>query len=623
MSAIVGIFDRKGAPVPRALLRSLTHFLAYCGPDGRDTWSDGPVGFGHAMLRTARESLHEQNNERQPASLDGHLWITADARLDSRDDLRQELEKAGRSCGRVAADSELILHAYAAWGSECVRHLRGDFAFAIWDSRKKTLFCARDHFGIKPFYYADLDDHFIFSSVLDCVRLHPDVSDTLNETAIGDFLLFGLNYDGATTTFRDVRRLLPAHSLTIKKDEFFLKRYWSPPTQGRIRYRDANDYIEQFKILLQAAVKDRVRTDRVGVLLSGGLDSAAVATTARAVSKGPGEKLDLRAYTLVYESLIPDRDGAHARETAEFLKIPARYLALDNLQPFDGWDSSEWMWPEPAEDPFFAGLFDQFQMISEDCRVVLSGEGSDNLMDFQMWPHAKDLMRHREWRQLFSETLRYASMRRSPWPGIRRRVKHVLGKDHDAPRFPRWIAPDFLRRMSLEQRWKEAASLSPSEKHPILPRAHASLDSSQWAYLFEHENPGVTRRPVEVRYPFLDLRIVEYLLALPPFPWFFEKALLREAMIGCLPESVRRRPKTPLAGDPLAEWLKRSDPNWMAETPWCEETNRYVTRSDIAPLNGADETDELQAAIRPICLNFWLQSVRRVRYNLSAEARNG
>ena len=303
MSAIAGIFDRKGAPVPRALLRSLTHFLAYCGPDGRDTWSDGPVGFGHAMLRTAGESLHEQNNERQPASLDGHLWITADARLDSRDELRQEIEKAGRTCGRVAADSELILHAYAAWGSECVHHLRGDFAFAIWDSRTKTLFCARDHFGIKPFYYADLDDQFVFSSVLDCVRLHPDVSDTLNETAIGDFLLFGLNHEGATTSFRDVRRLLPAHSLTIRKDEFFLKRYWSPPTHGRIRYRNANDYIEEFKILLQAAVKDRVRTDRVGVLLSGGLDSAAVATTARAVSKGPGEKLDLRAYTLVYESL--------------------------------------------------------------------------------------------------------------------------------------------------------------------------------------------------------------------------------------------------------------------------------------------------------------------------------
>jgi asparagine synthase (glutamine-hydrolysing) len=619
LSAIVGIFDRKGAPVQRALLRNLTHFLAYCGPDGRDAWCDGPIGFGHAMLRTTRESLAEQ----QPASLDGQLWVTADARLDSRDELREEIERTGRSCNGLVTDSDLILHAYAAWGSECVHHLRGDFAFAIWDSRRKTLFCARDHFGVKPFYYADLDDQFVFSSVLNCVRMHPDVSDTLNETAIGDFLLFGINFENATTAFRDMRRIPPAHSLIVSKDEFFLRRYWSAPTNGRIRFRDANDYIEQFKILLQAAVKDRVRTDRVGVLLSGGLDSAAVASTARAISKGPGEKLDLRAYTMVYESLIPDRDGIHAKETAEFLKIPVRYLALDNLQPFEGWNSGEWMWPEPTEDPFFAGLFDQFQMISEDCRVVLSGEGCDNLMHFEMRSHSKDLLRRREWKQLLSETMRYASMRRSPWPGIRRRVKRVFGKNRDVPRFPRWIEPDFARRMSLDRRWNEAESPSAAEPHPILPRAHASLNSPQWAYLFEHENAGVTRRPVEVRYPFLDLRVVEYLLALPPFPWFFEKNLLREAMVGCLPESVRRRPKTPLAGDPLAEWLKRSEPNWMTEAPWSEETSRYVSRSAMMPLSGGGERDELSAAVRPLCLNFWLQSVRRVRYNLSAEARNG
>jgi asparagine synthase (glutamine-hydrolysing) len=610
LSAIVGIFDRKGAPVERALVRSLTHFLAYCGPDARDVWCDGSIGFGHAMLRTTRESLAEQ----QPASLDGRLWITADARLDCRDELHAEIEKT-RSCSGFATDPDLILHAYAAWGTECVHHLRGDFAFAIWDSHRKTLFCARDHFGVKPFYYADLDDQFVFSSVLDCVRLHPDVSDALNETAIGDFLLFGMNFDYATTSFRDVRRLSPAHSLIVSKDEFFLKRYWSPPTNGRIRYRNADDYLEHFKILLQAAVKDRLRTDRVGVLLSGGLDSASVATTVRALAKGSGEQVDVRAYTVVYESLIPDRDGVHAKETAEFLGIPARYLALDNLRPFGGWNSGDWMWPEPAEDPFFAGLFDQYQMISEDCRVVLSGEGSDDLMDFEIWPHAKDLIGRREWAQLFTETLQYASIRRSPWPGIRRRIERVFRKDHAEPVFPRWIAPDFARRISLEKRWKEAIPPSPSERHPILPRAHASLDSPQLAYLFEHENPGVTRRPVEVRHPFLDLRIVNYLLALPPFPWFFEKALLREAMAGCLPESVRRRPKTPLAGDPLAEWLRRFESNWMAEAPWSEETDRYINHRAVTSLNGAGERGELSAAVRPLCLNFWLQSVRRVRYN--------
>jgi asparagine synthase (glutamine-hydrolysing) len=384
VSAIAGIFDRKGAPVERSLLRDLTQFLSYCGPDWRDVWSEGPIGFGHAMLRTTRESL----TERQPLSLDGQLWIAADARLDGREELRLALVKAERRVSREATDPELILHAYAAWDSDCVRHLRGDFAFAIWDRRRQILFCARDHFGVKPFYYADLDGQFIFSTVLDCVRLHPDVSDALNETAIGDFLLFGMNGEMATTPFRDVQRLAPAHTLLISRDEFLLRRYWTPPVDGRIRYRHAHEYVEHFQVLLEAAVNDRLRTDAVGILLSGGLDSGAIASAARTLAGRSTPPIDLRAYTVVYESLIPDPDGPYAKETTEFLKIPARYLALDNLRPFEAWDRADWTWPEPAEDPFFAGLFDQFQLISQDCRVALSGEGCDNLMQFEMWPHA-------------------------------------------------------------------------------------------------------------------------------------------------------------------------------------------------------------------------------------------
>jgi asparagine synthase (glutamine-hydrolysing) len=619
LSAIVGIFDRDGAPVGRALLEAFARFLSYCGPDGREVWNDGPIGLGHAMLRTTRES----QTERQPASVDGQFWITADARLDCREELGAELKRAERVYNFRASDSELILQAYAAWGADCVQHLQGEFAFAIWDRRRKILFCARDHFGIKPFYYADLDHAFVFSSVLNCVRQHPEVSEELNEAAIGDFLLFGLNCENATTTFRDVRRLPPAHSLTISKDEFHLKRYWTPPTDGRVRYRHADDYIEHFKFLLQAAVKDRLRTERAGILLSGGLDSASIATTAQALSKGSGEHVDLRAYTIVYESLIPDRDGAHAKLTAEFLKIPIRYLAMDDLQPFDRWNDSECAGPEPAEDPFFAGLFDQFRMISKDCRVVLSGEGSDNLMHFEMWAHVKDLFRHGEWARLFADVPQYAWRRPSPWPGARRQIRTVFGRDRSKPVYPRWLAPDFARRVSLDRRWKEANNHPASEQHPIVPGAHASLALPNWGYLFEQQNPGVTRCPVEVRHPFLDLRIVNYLLALPPFPWFFEKTLLREAMAGRLPETVRRRPKTPLAGDPLAEWLKQPKSKWMNEATWSPEMDRYIDRRALPGLRGEGEHDEVSSSVRPLCLNFWLRSARRVRYNLSAEARNG
>jgi asparagine synthase (glutamine-hydrolysing) len=615
----VGTFERKGTRLERGLVHALTQFLAFRGPDGREVWADGPVGFGHTMLRTTRESLIE----RQPSNLEGKFWITADVRLDCRDELQKELEKETRKVERAAPDSELILHAYAAWGEECVKHLRGDFAFAIWDARRQVLFCARDHFGVKPFYYSETPDFFLFSNTLNCVRLHPNVSDDLNDAALADFLLFGLNCDTATTTFRAIRRLPPAHRLTVSANELRTERYWTAPTNGRIRYRHSDDYVEHFQILLQAAVADRMRVDRVGILLSGGLDSGAIAATARELSPKTMDAANLRAYTVVYESLIPDRDGSNARATAEFLGIPIHCISFDDLRLFDRWDDPERAWPEPVDDPLLAGLFDQFGMIAKDCRAVLSGDGSDNLMHFQMLPYARDLLRRRQWRRAIFEFPMYLRMRPSVVPGIRRRIKGVFARDISQPVFPRWLAPDFARRTNLAERWEERNRLSTLPSHPVLPKGHASLDIPQWPHLFEHEDPGVTHCAVEVRNPFLDLRIVEYLLALPPFPWFFEKMLMREAMVGRLPEKVRLRPKTPLEIDPLAARLNHQGTNWLDQVCWDEDLSQYVSTSALLPLARQANAEQTLSCMRAVCLNFWLQSSRRVRYNLHAEASNG
>jgi len=188
--------------------------------------------------------------------------------------------------------------------------------------------------------------------------------------------------------------------------------------------------------------------------------------------------------------------------------------------------------------------------------------------------------------------------------------------------FPNWIAPDFARRVNLEARWKEVGSDTTQPRHAVNPTACASLDIPQWSNLFEHENAGVTRFPVEVRHPFLDLRIVNYLLALPPFPWFYQKMLLRAAMAGRLPESVRLRPKTPLAGDPLVAQLQIPGAEWVDHLHWNAEMDGFVDRSVLAPLNGVKISEKADSLVRPICLNFWLQSTRRVRYNLHAEASN-
>ena len=620
MSGIVGIYHRDGKPIERTLLQSLVDFLAYRGPDSRECWMEGSVGLGHTMLRTTYESL----DECQPASLDERFWITADARLDARTELLQELKRRGDELQPGAPDSELILHAYAAWGSACVDHLRGDFSFGIWDARSKQLFCARDHFGIRPFYYAQLGNLFLFSNTLNCIRLHSDVSEEMNDAAIGDFLLFGLNYDNSTTSFRDVQRLAPAHYLTLSANGLTITRYWKPPTDGRIRYAKPEEYIENFLALLRESVSDRLRTDRVGILLSGGLDSSSVAAMAKEVSATNERKTEIRSYTHVYESLIPYDDGEYACETAKFLGVPIRVISMDEARLFERWDDPEISWPEPISNPLVTGIFDSYRLVSADCQVVLSGEGGDNLLHFQMLPYLKDLRRNGEWRQLLSETANYLWVRPFPWRGIHSRVLRLARMDPYRREFPGWLAPEFSQRINLAERWRKCGEHPLlTFEHPIHPKAHASLSLPQWTLMFEQENAGVTNCPVETRYPFLDLRIVKYLLALPPFPWFFQKMLLREAMAEHLPERVRTRRKTPLQSDPVSAQLRKMKGVQMERIPWCPVAHRYINRSALAAPHGKMNPEQVSSNIRPYCLNIWLHSARRVRHKLHAEAKNG
>jgi asparagine synthase (glutamine-hydrolysing) len=178
--------------------------------------------------------------------------------------------------------------------------------------------------------------------------------------------------------------------------------------------------------------------------------------------------------------------------------------------------------------------------------------------------------------------------------------------------------------MNAAARWKQATILpSGLGTHPIVPKAHASLSFPQWTLLFEVEDPGVTRSLVEVRNPFLDLRVVEYLLAIPPFPWAFDKMILREAMVGRLPEKVRVRPKTPLRIDPLQNRLRQPECEWLNQIEWTEEVREYVNPKAFGKFAGTSAPVQPSSPIRAACLNFWLQSGRSVRYNLRAEVSNG
>ena len=210
MSGIISLINFNNEPVNQSLLGGMTDYMAFRGPDARQTWHKDNIGLGHTLLRTTSE----QESERQPFTLDRRVWIVADVRLDGRKELVVALQANGRVIDENAPDVELLLHAYHIWDTACVEHLQGDFVFIIWDERQQRLFCGRDHFGILPFYYAQVNNTLICSNTLNCIRLHPQISTNLNQQAVGDFLTRGMNMEWDTTIFNDIKRLPPAHTLT-------------------------------------------------------------------------------------------------------------------------------------------------------------------------------------------------------------------------------------------------------------------------------------------------------------------------------------------------------------------------------------------------------------------------
>lgn len=603
MSGIAGVVRLDGAPVDQRLLRRMTDSLSTRGPDGRWLWSDGPVGLGHALLATTLEP-----EPRQPAGLDGCVWITADARIDSRADLVAQLESRGRGDVRAASDAQLILHAYLSWGEDCVEHLLGDFAFAIWDGRSRTLFCARDHFGVKPFYYAQVRDGFVFSNSLNCVRLHPGVGDTLNELAVADFLLFCWNRDPVTTFFADVQRLAPAHRLTCGPAPLCPTRYWTLPANGRVRYRRSRDYVDHFRQLLNEAVSDRLRQRQVGVWMSGGLDSTSVAATAQHLLAMSGTPFEVRAHTVVFDTLIPDEERRFAQMAAEALGIEISFLVADGDGPLEGWDQADLPMPEPTDDPFLRLRSRLLARAVSHSRVLLSGEGADELL----WgSYVTDLLRGMPPLELTADIARSLVVhRRRPAAGLRYALKKRFRPGPALPPYPPWVDRAFTDRLDLRARWAQVHGADSRGHHPLRPEAYGRLAAPIWSWYCEASDPGVTGIPIEARYPFLDVRLVSYLLAIPPLPWCIDKQILRQAMRGTLPETIRLRPKAPLAGDHLRAKLRESGAASLDGFDAVPELGRFVNRDAIPPL-GSDDDPWLH--LRPLCLNVWLRRLDPAR----------
>ncbi|MFN8452508.1 MAG: asparagine synthase-related protein [Anaerolineae bacterium] len=327
MSAFFGIVNFDGEPVDEALARRMLDWIAYLGPDAQALWVDGSVALGHALFQTTFESAREA----QPLTVDG-VTIVADARLVARDDLLRELRSAGCALETTATDVDLILNAYSVWGEDCLLHLQGDFVFAIWDMHRKRLFAGRDHFGNYILYYARVGGTLVFSTEIMAVLQHPAVPRTINERSIGDFLLFGEQWlESSWTAYAQVFRLHRAYRLVATADRTINERYWNLATdQPELRYKTEDEYVEHFLSVMSQAVKERIRTDRVFISLSGGLDSSAIAAIAVDLVKRGEINAEISAYTMAYDRIHGDNDEPYyAGLVAQALDIPIRFFSCD------------------------------------------------------------------------------------------------------------------------------------------------------------------------------------------------------------------------------------------------------------------------------------------------------
>lgn len=491
--------------------------------------------------------------------------ITANARIDGREDLIAKLPRPPRT----KDDSELILLAYETWGEDCVKHLIGDFAFAITDGRR--IFCARDHFGVNPFFFTRIENDFQWSTSLRELRGNPRVSDTLNETAIGDYLLFGLNQDLSTTTFRDIERLPPAHCLTFENGAIRVRRYWSPDTSNEVRFRDEHSYVERFRELLTSAVKDRLQSHRVAISMSGGLDSTSLAAIAR------HSGTDVLACSVVYDDLIPDKERHYSTIAANHLGIPISYVTADQYSLFDEQVVGDMDQPEPfLLSPLTAQFHNLLRLCANHSRVALTGYDGDTLMN-----EAKQ-SRFR----------------------VRTMLRRVLGKSAPNPQVPEWVDESFAKRTNLRERYLQTQIRKDTKERR--PSAINALNSKVWAPLFEGYDPAATKLNLDVRHPFVDVRLVEYLLSIPAVPWCVNKHILRVAMKDLLPDVVLNRPKTPLAGDPALQLTRNGSVRWLDSFEVNPQLRVFVNLNKRRSITDELTPDGLWASLRVFALNYWL-----------------
>jgi asparagine synthase (glutamine-hydrolysing) len=573
----IAFSSRSRREIDVRLLERMRDVITHRGPDEAGVFVDRNVGLGHRRL-----SIVDVASGQQPMTVEnGRLFITYNGEIYNHADFRSDLEAKGHQY-TTHCDTEAILHLYEEHGKRVVDHLRGMFAFAIWDKEKRELFIARDRLGVKPLYYVHSDDGSLYfaseiKSLIEAKAVKPEI----NFTALPEYLANRAT-TGEETLFHGIRKLLPGHTLVWHDGAIEIEEYWDVHFRNNEieATRQDKDIVEEWRELFRESVRLRLMADvPLGMFLSGGIDSSAIAAMMSEMVREP-----IKTFSVGFSEKEAN-ELEFARLVATKFKTDHHEIVISPQEFFEVLPRLVWHEDEPLAFDSSVPLFFVSKLAQQHVKVVLTGEGSDELLG--------GYARYRKTLLNLSFGKNYEAVAPTALRGlVQGQIKNLPGKLQkklsrtflNLPRdlesiyfdnfavFPRSVQTDLLTSATKEK----AGQLNPySTLHDYLMKtdAQSSLDKLLYAdmktYLHEllmKQDQMSMAASIESRVPFLDHKLVEYSARLPEkfkIRGKTTKWILREAMRGILPEEILTRKKMGFPV-PLGRWL-RDEFRWVVD----------------------------------------------------------
>jgi asparagine synthase (glutamine-hydrolysing) len=571
MCGIAGILEfGRDARASASALSEMCRTITHRGPDDDGFYTDGVVGIGMRRL-----SIVDVAGGHQPLSNeDGSLWIVFNGEIYNHLALREQLIGRGH-CYNTHSDTETVVHLFEEYGADCVQHLRGMFSFAIWNRNTKALFIARDRLGIKPLYYELTPQRLLFGSEIKALFAHGGIRPRFNRTALPEYLAFGY-LSGEQSFYDGILKLMPGHTMTVTPDgKTEIRRYWDLDASSPHESRDESYYVKNYRELLEGAVSSHLMSDvPLGVFLSGGVDSSAVAALMTKLRREPVETFSVGYAEQTYSELPFARtvsDHIHSRHHEVLLSEEDFFGALPHLI---------WHEDEPIVWPSSVSLYFVARLARERVTVVLTGEGADEtLAGYARYAFTlKNAAMDRAYRSVIPSIARRGlrnTLANSSVLGatLRRKLEHTfLAKDGNS-----WasfyfdnffsafgeaeqnglLTNDFARATAPGTAYTNVLSYWEHSSGEILQRLlYTDIKTYLVELLMKQDNMSMAAS-IESRVPFLDHVLVEFATRIPrevQIQGLAGKRILKKAVEDLLPHSIMYRQKLGFP-TPWSGWL--------------------------------------------------------------------